>query len=204
MMSILGCSADELGDVLKALGFWAERRLAAARGAAPTATPTNGAATAAPMSITIAPQNRRRGVLQPKRRPQPPSSSHRRGDDCRCVASAGHRAAVEQMGGGLAAPAQGTGFRTARPGKQPGDPPPGSKAARPRARSGRTATGSRSAAAMHRDAKGPRTRPPHESAKRRRCATGSIASPAKAAFDPDSPFAALSSLKAALEKRSQD
>src|SRR6185312_8634741 len=29
MMSILGCSADELGNVLKSLGFWAERRLAA-------------------------------------------------------------------------------------------------------------------------------------------------------------------------------
>ena len=32
MMSILGCSADELGHVLKALGFWAERRLRRARG----------------------------------------------------------------------------------------------------------------------------------------------------------------------------
>jgi len=30
MMSILGCSADELGNVLKALGFWAERRLVVA------------------------------------------------------------------------------------------------------------------------------------------------------------------------------
>jgi hypothetical protein len=29
-------------------------------------------------------------------------------------------------------------------------------------------------------------------------------SPKAAAFDPDSPFAALSSLKAALEKRGQD
>src|SRR5258706_9981337 len=26
MMSILGCSSGELGNVLKALGFWAERR----------------------------------------------------------------------------------------------------------------------------------------------------------------------------------
>jgi hypothetical protein len=30
------------------------------------------------------------------------------------------------------------------------------------------------------------------------------APPSKAAFDPDSPFAALSSLKAQMEKRSQD
>ena len=27
MMSILGCSADGLGHVLKSLGFWAERKL---------------------------------------------------------------------------------------------------------------------------------------------------------------------------------
>ena len=26
MMSILGCSAEELGNVLRALGFWADRR----------------------------------------------------------------------------------------------------------------------------------------------------------------------------------
>ena len=46
MMSILGCSADELGHVLKALGFWAERRLAAPEAPATASLPANGAATA--------------------------------------------------------------------------------------------------------------------------------------------------------------
>ena len=54
MMSILGCSADELGHVLKSLGFWAERRLAAPEVSeqppavpAEASAPANGAAAAA-------------------------------------------------------------------------------------------------------------------------------------------------------------
>src|SRR5262249_31779879 len=42
MMSILGCSAAELGNVLKALGFWVERRKLAPQVIAPPA-PSNGA-----------------------------------------------------------------------------------------------------------------------------------------------------------------
>ena len=43
MMSILGCSAGELGNVLKALGFWAERRkLVPAAGAQPAPEPVSG------------------------------------------------------------------------------------------------------------------------------------------------------------------
>ncbi|MDX2204446.1 MAG: helicase-related protein, partial [Hyphomicrobiaceae bacterium] len=50
MMSILGCSSAELGNVLKALGFWADRRLVkpeAAAPAKPAAEPADTAAAAA-------------------------------------------------------------------------------------------------------------------------------------------------------------
>ena len=57
MMSILGCSAEELGLVLKALGFWVERRKKApppAPAASPTATPVTEAAAAADQPLVPA------------------------------------------------------------------------------------------------------------------------------------------------------
>ena len=47
MLSILGCSGDELGQVLKALGFWAERRPKRKPAPQPTAPPNNASVVAA-------------------------------------------------------------------------------------------------------------------------------------------------------------
>ena len=53
MMSILGCSSAELGNVLKALGFWADRRLVKPDAAAPAAAPDAGA----PADVAVASAN---------------------------------------------------------------------------------------------------------------------------------------------------
>src|SRR6516162_769502 len=70
MMSILGCSAGELGNVLKALGFWAERRklsprleacieppaalpIAASNGLEPASAPAASSPTAAAMEASL-------------------------------------------------------------------------------------------------------------------------------------------------------
>jgi ATP-dependent RNA helicase SUPV3L1/SUV3 len=156
MMSILGCPAEELGHVLKALGFWAQRRRVAAP-AAPAA-PAAEADTA----------------------PQPPA-----GDG-------GADAAVP-----------------------PAQPPPEEKweeVWRPRRKGGELSGHERQQRA--RMGRAPHAQRPAKARKGRRDATPARREPGQRAphgaaaaartFDPDSPFAALSSLKAALEKRGQE
>ena len=68
MMSILGCSADELGNVLKALGFWAERRKVAP---AVAAQPAPEAVAAPPRQWSQRPPTmRRRSSARSRRSPR--------------------------------------------------------------------------------------------------------------------------------------
>ena len=189
MMSILGCSADELGHVLKALGFWAERRLAAATPA--TATPTNGAATAGDEHHD-SPAEPPEGILQ-EETSQPPLEPPEA-----TIADASPQPATEPVvekweevwrprRKGRAFERQaGKKSETHRRAQSPRPPP------------------------VRQDAKGPlrrrdhRRKGSHPPDDRPRAHAQGASSPAKPAFDPDSPFAALSSLKAALEKGGQD
>ena len=121
MMSILGCSADELGHVLKALGFWAERRLAAPEVSEPppaepveASAPANGAAAAA----GDVPNGTDRGAGgHPARGNASAAGGGSRSNRFRCAAPLGDRAGRGEMGGGVAAAAQGTGLRPAGAGK---------------------------------------------------------------------------------------
>ena len=160
MMSILGCSADELGNVLKALGFWAERRLARARGERAAGRPSRSRqsapsrtarAAAADGDARSAPQRR-------QARPMPPEADARssrspsgrcRNSRCRCAAPPWRRTpAEEKVGGDLAAPAQGTRLRPAGAGQ---------------AGAARRAQGPRAAApASARPRQAPRTRAPRD------------------------------------------
>ena len=132
MMSILGCSADELGNVLKALGFWAERRLVRpAVSEPPAAVPAERRPRQRPMSLrpyrrakalcSTAPLSRRlkspqqrkrlRRQKPPQRPPfEPPAS---------CDEARGR-----EMGRGLATPAQGTRVRPAGAGAAGAPPAP--------------------------------------------------------------------------------
>jgi ATP-dependent RNA helicase SUPV3L1/SUV3 len=159
MMSILGCPADELGHVLKALGFWLQRRPLAPASEAPTAAD-----------------------------PALPQEANAAGPGAAAGDSAeAHPAAV------VAGDTSGRWEEVWRPRRK------GHAAAGPqRARSQRSPANPL-AVKPRRDGSKPR----RESGKPRPAIKSQPASAARP-FDPDSPFAALSSLKAALEKRGQE
>jgi ATP-dependent RNA helicase SUPV3L1/SUV3 len=162
MMSILGCPADELGHVLKALGFWVQRRPLAPAREPPTAVepalpqeadaaspgqPAGDGAEAQPADLAIGDTTGRwEEVWRPRRK--------------------GHAAARPQ-----------------------------------RARSQRSPANS--ALAVKPTPRRDGSKPRRESGKPRPAIKSQPASAARP-FDPDSPFAALSTLKAALEKRGQE
>jgi ATP-dependent RNA helicase SUPV3L1/SUV3 len=161
MMSILGCPADELGHVLKALGFWVQRR--------PVAP-----ATEAPAAVDAAPQE------------AGPSGAEAPGGD----SGSAQLPAVEA---GDAAARWEEVWRPRRKGHAGGRPQ--------RARSHRSPGKDPALVgkpATRRDGSKPR----RERGKPRPALTQAAST--SRPFDPDSPFAALSSLKAALEKRSQE
>jgi len=226
MMSILGCSAGELGNVLKALGFWAERRKllpaplpvpgdaiapqsampsAEANGAgdAPSSAPPSEAAaegqaagrssdgSAEPVVAAAVADAPAPGVAPPAE----PAASAQGGPEAalktpeeqweevwrprrkgRAFDTASERHSHQRARQSDKAVAQEARLK---PGSQAG------KAGKPRGRR----------PDRHRGGERPERSRPHVHAS---------APPSKAAFDPDSPFAALSSLKAQMEKRSQD
>jgi ATP-dependent RNA helicase SUPV3L1/SUV3 len=209
-MSILGCSADELGHVLKSLGFWAERRLAAHVPSTPEpaepveASSANGAAAATgdahgtPVeALKISPR---------EEAPQEPVAAA-----AASVADAPPALATEP-----AAEKWEEVWRPRRKGRAFDRSEGERRAHRARHKPGTQASEthrrvqSPAPTTMRQDAKGPlrrrdhRRQGPNPRDDRSRPHAQSSPPPAKAAFDPDSPFAALSSLKAALEKRSQD
>jgi ATP-dependent RNA helicase SUPV3L1/SUV3 len=192
MMSILGCSADELGHVLKALGFWAERRLAVATpGTGTSAVSTNGAATAAdaPHDTPAKPPE---GIPQEGTSQSPLESAEA------TIADASPQPAAE--------PAVEKWEEVWRPRRK------GRAFERPAGKKSETLRRAQNLTppSVRQDAKGPlrrrdhRRKGPHARDDRARPHSQGTSSPAKPTFDPDSPFAALSSLKAALEKGGQD
>jgi len=211
MMSILGCSADELGEVLKALGFWAERRQVAAApvegGQAPAAQQAEAAGTdpLAPAPADAA------GETAPAAEPAQPAAADG------AVPEAAADGAVPEVA------ADGAGQRWEeiwRPRRRGRSFDRGSREAhghqrrekqshQPQARDAAAAL--QAARGARPDAKGPPRRRDHrrkggKPREEQRPRHPMQASPpaAKVAFDPDSPFAALKSLKAAMEKRSQE
>src|SRR5215467_11884141 len=223
MMSILGCSAGELGNVLRALGFWAERRKVV-----PAPLPAPGDVIA-PQAATPA-----AGADELSAAPSPDPASEPAGEGQASEhASDGGTAPV--VAAALADPA----VPCVAPAAQP--PPAASAQDRPAGalktaegqweevwrprRKGRTFE---SASERHGQQRArqpdkassqevrlkpgshggkPRGRRPDRrrgGEERSRPQLHASASPSKPAFDPDSPFAALSSLKAQMEKRSQD
>jgi ATP-dependent RNA helicase SUPV3L1/SUV3 len=211
MMSILGCSADELGHVLKSLGFWAERRLAAPEVSEPppvepvlASAPANGAAAAA--------GDNSNGTTEPpegaprEEEPQSPTEA----------AAAGAPDASPPQTPGPAEEKWEEVWRPRRKGRAFDRPEREKRPHHSRHKDGvhgpQGHQGVQGPApdAVRREGKGPLRRPdhrrkgPHRRDERPRPSLQAAPSTPKPAFDPDSPFAALSSLKAALEKRSQD
>ena len=212
MMSILGCSADELGHVLKSLGFWAERRLAAPGVSEPppaepveASAPANGAAAAAgdaPNGTEEAPADiPSRGSASARRWRQPQQPFPMRRLPWRLEPA---EEKWEEV------------WRPRRKGRAFDRPEREKRAHRSRHKDGAHGSeGQRRAQdpapkAVRHEGKGPlrrrdhRRKGPHPRDERPRPHPQASPSTPKPAFDPDSPFAALSSLKAALEKRSQD
>ena len=208
MMSILGCSADELGHVLKSLGFWAERKLVP-----PEVTPSEPVEAPAPAedaaaAAGIVSNGAAEVAIEDPRDEAPP------------------QAVEAAAAGGIAAPAPSTVepavekweeiWRPRRKGRAFDRPERDKRPQRARHKGGAPASEGRGAhdptpRTMPPEGKGGPLRrrdhrrkgPQHRDDRPRPHAQASPPAP-KAAFDPDSPFAALSSLKAALEKRSQD
>ena len=231
MMSILGCSSGELGNVLKALGFWPERRRimpSAAAGEVPQANGKDGpAATAAPdpddgtvqqaaeppaeavpvAAEIVAGADAEQGekaaetpAAEPAAQPEPfAAATTSPAAPMDPPASAATTAATEQWEEIWRPRRRGRAVEGAEHGKRAPDRP------RPAHRPPQEAKGKH-----HHPQKGKdrprrpdRRRGPGERPERPRMPLHA-SPPPKAGADPDSPFAALSSLKAALEKRSQD
>jgi ATP-dependent RNA helicase SUPV3L1/SUV3 len=209
MMSILGCSADELGHVLKALGFWAERRLLApaVSGQPPpeplaASAPPNGA-------VVVAAEEAPNGAAEP------PADTPAEASDQQTEAGAvtdtplavAPEAVVEKWEEVWRPRRKGRAFD--RPEREKGAHRERRKEGAHDSKGAQEAPGPASKATRH-EGKGPlrrrdhRRKGPNQRDERPRPHVQASPSAPKATFDPDSPFAALSSLKAALEKRSQE
>jgi ATP-dependent RNA helicase SUPV3L1/SUV3 len=218
MMSILGCSGEELGHVLKALGFWLDRRRleptpiespSAQDGASGPPVPDTPSGEAeegmAPASVTeaMAPTEPHAGsLMEPLREPLPPAQTD--------VADPPVHAAA------LAQPKWEEVWRPRRRGRSLQRPrkahahPQGRHERPPRSEAPRETKGDRPSqkgrpGRRDRRREGYRDGGGHARREERPRAQAQ-ASPAsmKSGFDPDSPFAALSSLKAAMDKRTQE
>jgi ATP-dependent RNA helicase SUPV3L1/SUV3 len=251
MMSILGCSADELGNVFKALGFWVERRLVAPEAgkapepatepAAPAVAPDGAPAaeamaspdSTAPAEATAASSHGSEVVAADV--PAPEAIAPSESADASASTPAGIAppvpaeepvAVVAPDAASPPAPAvekweeiwrprrKGRAFdqpgREQRPhharhrdgGQRTQDqrPRPGSEGQRG-PKPGMRHEGKGGRRRDHRD-RGKAAKQRDEQVRPRLQASPPAA--AKVAFDPDSPFAALSSLKAAMEKRGQE
>ncbi|KAB2912547.1 MAG: helicase [Hyphomicrobiaceae bacterium] len=212
MMSILGCSAEELGHVLKALGFWVERRkLTAPASSEPAPTPAGNAlpANGAPPDAEQArPVDHANETAAAQPAPEPPAVEEPV-PAASVAATAGATAAKTEAAdekweevwrprrrGRAFEAGQQREHREKRPQPQRAD-----QGARPfKAKQGPRRD--QHAKPDRRD----RRRDATKSRREERPRTPLQASPPsqKAGFDPDSPFAALSSLKAAMEKRTQE
>ena len=221
MMSILGCSANELGLVLKALGFWADRRrmapvaaqdqlAATALASAPPSPHANGS------DVTVEGEVAQPGAEAPEQTADKHAAGEPAAEDVLEPPPAGETS-VDPTGPAEAISEPETEkweeiWRPRRKGRsvetRPERPQP---MHRPRQRD-RGSDEKAAAKPTHREGKelnrgrrhGPRRNGPREREERTRVPMQASPPSAKAGLDPDSPFAALSSLKAAMEKRSQE
>jgi ATP-dependent RNA helicase SUPV3L1/SUV3 len=225
MMSILGCSADELGHVLKALGFWAERRPVAPEVPLPAAPvppespaqPAIAADGAAEADLADAgpPETPVPSLETPAAQPEAPSDQPVETAAPEPAAAPPAETSEPKWEEIWRPRRKGRAFERPERDRRPAPPHRRDRAPRPhdaQARKGAEASGGTrmSHTPAHRDGKGPAQRRDHRrkagKPREERARPHMQASPpaSAAAFDPDSPFAALSSLKAALEKRSQE
>jgi ATP-dependent RNA helicase SUPV3L1/SUV3 len=235
MMSILGCSCEELSHVLRALGFRLERRPRHHAGAAaPLPASTQQAAEAAQgdADVPASPNADNRGAVQPEVSEDPVQPAEPPADSAAAASasleapseSPGSNSAADLTIGGSDKPATEPEFeeiwrprrrrehgRTeerrgkarrymgtmagdpAQNGEQPQDRPEPDAGKNRQPRRGRRAN-DRSGKMQHR-----RNEPRPVTARQ-----GSSGPQKRTGVDPDSPFAALSALKLALEKRAQD
>jgi ATP-dependent RNA helicase SUPV3L1/SUV3 len=216
MMSILGCSASELGNVLKALGFWAERRRLPALAAEPvTAAPAEApaprpgevdgasAAIAGEPPLTVEPET---PPAPEPIEPAPPAGEPAAAPVAAAAAATESEAErweeiwrPRRRGRPVEAGAE-------RPKRVPRPPRKNviQQAAGPaQQREAKDKDREKDRPRRHQHQQGRRGGPTRRE-ERTRLPMQASPPPSKATFDPDSPFAALSSLKAAMEKRSQD
>ena len=226
MMSILGCSAAELGNVLKALDFWVERRRVVAAPAVdgPRAKPQGETSESPVEEAAAAP-----AADGPASEPAAPAEAAPPSSDPEPVAVdaveqiPGAEPGTESAVGVAAAPAEPPEekweeiWRPRRKGrsfeagadrqKRARQPTHKDRPHRPHAAGEAPAHQAKPAQPADKGQHGRRHQRRNGPGKReervRMPLQASPPSP-KAAFDPDSPFAALSSLKAAMEKRSQE
>ncbi len=217
MMSILGCSSEELGHVLKALGFWVERRkLMAPANSEPAAAkagdalPANGAAPEAEQAPPI--EHMIETVAPPAPEPPPtaaepvPAFSEPIAVAAADAASARAEATEEKWEEVWRPRRRGRAFDASQQREKRPQPESADQGARPfKAKQGPRRDQDQHGRPDRRD----RRRDAPKTRREDRPRTQLQASPpsqkgAKASFDPDSPFAALSSLKAAMEKRTQE
>jgi ATP-dependent RNA helicase SUPV3L1/SUV3 len=205
MMSILGCSSQELGNVLKALGFRLERRplpasAPAAGGETVASTVAEGPAQppaeaglegagAVPADAALVPGP----AVQPAELPAGPLP------DTAAPAPAAEEAQWQEI---WRPRRRGRAFERAERDRHatPGD-------ADPETGRGKARWSERKGRAQEQAQRERRQRPrgPGKPRREDRPRLPLQASPApKGGFDPDSPFAALSSLKAALDKRAKE
>ena len=205
MMSILGCSADELGHVLKALGFRADRKLiVAAPGSgqapeAPVAVPAqdDGIVVSEATASPLAPPATEPAIADA---PVPGATPETASVVTGLLQPAGAEPAAEQWEEIWRPRRRGRHFepvrrrdRTAASEEKASEPaPPRFKSRRPK--------GDGNGRPERRD--GRREGPRHRREEQRpRLPMQAAPPPPKGGVDPDSPFAALSSLKAMLDKR---
>ncbi|MGI9403720.1 MAG: helicase, partial [Hyphomicrobium sp.] len=217
MMSVLGCSPDELGGVLKALGFWVERRPVKAADAAvspapaTTATPPNEgeAPNAANIEQTKTECSDRLDAVPatgeaPVEAAEPQSEEvwrprrHQRRERRKDATNRAHKRPHDKV-----ARSQTSGpAEAARTNGKDRQIPAESRADRREGRGNRAKNSpDRSRDSNHRRPKGGDRRSRNE---RRAPEVISAAPPRKGGADPDSPFAALGELRDALEKRGKE
>ena len=207
MMSILGCSADELGQVLKALGFWMDRRqLAVAPSEAPAEAPAAQSPPAAEGQESVSapadvPAVAGPSMAVPVAEPSLASET--------AATPASSQPEAELSAAALDAAKWEEVWRPRRRGRtfeRTADERPQEHARKGRTRRPPPDRGDKQPAQQARPQRrdGQRQRPNKRGDDRPRAQLQASPTAQRGTFDPDSPFAALSSLKAALEKRSQD
>jgi len=240
MMSILGCSAEELGNVLRALGFWADRRQVRSEPPATVAVAaTADATTPATEAATIAAQTAAPGdasavetaAAEVGETPAEPVATA-------ATEPVGSTAATEVAPSEVATAKPDEPANAAEAAKEPeavkweeiwrprrrgrvveqahrekrGAAPQSGEGAKPQHRRRQQGYVARPEAKAGHSGDKPRTdrrEPRRDGGKPRREERPRVALQAsppgrKGSFDPDSPFAALSALKASMDKRTQE